>query len=160
MKDDGGATFHPYDELIVDEAQDFLRGDYLDFLDCCVTGGLSGGRVKLFGDFELISHSPASRQQSHGPFPQSDQTSLHPIQFRKLFLARKLSARLISSFVALTRFRQPLLRLLHIWQAAIVRRRSLAIANGQVGLRERYIAAIAPWLEILFLQNLRQQKMY
>ena len=41
-----------YQQLIVDEAQDFLRSGYIDFLDRSVVGGLQGGRVMLFGDFE------------------------------------------------------------------------------------------------------------
>jgi hypothetical protein len=53
---DGGHTgVEPYEELIVDEAQDFLRGSYIDFLDRSVIGGLKAGRVKLFGDFERQS---------------------------------------------------------------------------------------------------------
>lgn len=41
-----------FDELIVDEAQDLLRDNYLDFLDLSLAGGLSSGRWKLFGDFD------------------------------------------------------------------------------------------------------------
>jgi len=41
-----------FDELIIDEAQDILRGEYLDFLDLSVSGGLSAGKWKMFGDFE------------------------------------------------------------------------------------------------------------
>jgi len=41
-----------FDELIIDEAQDILRNEYLDFLDLSVRGGLSAGRWKMFGDFE------------------------------------------------------------------------------------------------------------
>jgi hypothetical protein len=44
-----------YDELIVDEAQDILRPDYLDVLDISLRGGLSSGRWRLFGDFEKQS---------------------------------------------------------------------------------------------------------
>jgi hypothetical protein len=40
------------DELIVDEAQDLLRDDYLDVFDLCLRGGLSAGRWRFFGDFE------------------------------------------------------------------------------------------------------------
>jgi hypothetical protein len=40
-----------FDALIVDEAQDILRKQYLDFLDLAVEGGLEGGRWTLFGDF-------------------------------------------------------------------------------------------------------------
>lgn len=45
-------ALQPYQQLIVDEAQDFLRNGYVDFLDRSVVGGLQRGRVMLFGDFE------------------------------------------------------------------------------------------------------------
>ena len=41
-----------FDVLVVDEAQDILRAEYLDFLDLSLQGGLSTGRSRLFGDFE------------------------------------------------------------------------------------------------------------
>lgn len=41
-----------FDELVIDEAQDILRENYLDFLDLNLKGGLSAGRWRLFGDFE------------------------------------------------------------------------------------------------------------
>lgn len=40
------------DFLIVDEIQDIAKSAYLDVLDLLVKGGLSEGRVLLFGDFE------------------------------------------------------------------------------------------------------------
>lgn len=40
------------DFLIIDEIQDLLTEPYLDVLDLMVKGGLSGGRVLMFGDFE------------------------------------------------------------------------------------------------------------
>lgn len=40
-----------YDTLIIDEAQDFMTLDFIDFLDSAVKGGLSAGKVMLFGDF-------------------------------------------------------------------------------------------------------------
>jgi hypothetical protein len=40
------------DFLIIDEVQDIARIPYLDVLDLMVKGGLNGGRVLLFGDFE------------------------------------------------------------------------------------------------------------
>lgn len=43
---------HQFDELIIDEAQDVLRDNYLDFLDLSLRGGLASGRWKFFGDFE------------------------------------------------------------------------------------------------------------
>ena len=41
-----------YDEIIVDETQDLLRNNYLDFIDLSLKGGLSAGKWKFFGDFE------------------------------------------------------------------------------------------------------------
>lgn len=40
------------DYLVVDEIQDIAREQYLDVLDLMVVGGLEGGRLLLFGDFE------------------------------------------------------------------------------------------------------------
>jgi superfamily I DNA/RNA helicase len=40
-----------YDELILDEAQDVLRHQFLDVLDFSFGGGLDGGYWRLFGDF-------------------------------------------------------------------------------------------------------------
>lgn len=40
------------DFLIVDEVQDLVTEPYLDVLDLMVKGGLAGGRILLFGDFE------------------------------------------------------------------------------------------------------------
>lgn len=47
-----GSSDYLFDELVIDEAQDILRGSYLDFLDLSLKGGLSAGRWRLFGDFE------------------------------------------------------------------------------------------------------------
>ena len=52
LEDDRGGTNSRYEQLIVDEAQDFLRDGYVDFLDRSLIGGLERGRVMLFGDFE------------------------------------------------------------------------------------------------------------
>jgi len=41
----------PYDELVVDEAQDVLRSQFLDVLDLSLDGGLREGRWRLLGDF-------------------------------------------------------------------------------------------------------------
>lgn len=41
-----------FDKLIVDEAQDVLRDNYLDLLDLSLKGGLATGRWMMFGDFE------------------------------------------------------------------------------------------------------------
>lgn len=42
----------PADFLIIDEVQDLLTEQYLDVLELTVKGGLAGGRVLMFGDFE------------------------------------------------------------------------------------------------------------
>jgi hypothetical protein len=56
-----GSDLEPFDELIVDEAQDIARDDYFDVLDLCLKGGLSAGRWRCFGDFEKQSiFSPVS----------------------------------------------------------------------------------------------------
>ncbi len=41
----------PYDEIILDEAQDVLCRNYLDVLDISLRDGLAGGRWRFFGDF-------------------------------------------------------------------------------------------------------------
>lgn len=41
-----------FDEVVIDEGQDVLRDVYVDVLDLCLKGGLSGGRWRVFGDFE------------------------------------------------------------------------------------------------------------
>ncbi len=42
----------PFDELVVDEAQDVAKHAYMDALDLCIRGGISGGRWRFFGDFD------------------------------------------------------------------------------------------------------------
>lgn len=51
------------DFLVVDEVQDLTSGPNLDIIDLLVKGGLAGGRVLLFGDFEgqAIFESGANR---------------------------------------------------------------------------------------------------
>ncbi len=41
-----------FDMLIVDEAQDIIKDEFLDVLDLLLVGGLSGGTWAFFGDFE------------------------------------------------------------------------------------------------------------
>jgi DNA polymerase III delta prime subunit len=43
---------YAFDQIIIDEAQDFLRNAYLDFIDLSLHGGWSLGKWMLFGDFE------------------------------------------------------------------------------------------------------------
>jgi len=52
LREDGRARF---DEIVLDEFQDFLLPNYLDFLDLIVEGGLAAGRWRAFGDFERQS---------------------------------------------------------------------------------------------------------
>jgi hypothetical protein len=51
----GDEQFEAFDELIVDEAQDILRDEYLDVLDLVLRGGLAAGQWRIFGDFERQS---------------------------------------------------------------------------------------------------------
>ena len=46
-----GKQTEQFEVLIIDEAQDVLRPDYLDFLDLCLMGGLAAGTWNMFGDF-------------------------------------------------------------------------------------------------------------
>jgi DNA polymerase III delta prime subunit len=41
-----------YDVLIIDEAQDILKEDYLDVLDLLLKGGICAGKWRFFGDFD------------------------------------------------------------------------------------------------------------
>jgi superfamily I DNA/RNA helicase len=45
-------TVPTFDEIVVDEAQDVIRSQYLDVLDVSLRGGLAAGRWRFFGDFE------------------------------------------------------------------------------------------------------------
>ncbi len=41
-----------FDKLIIDEGQDLIREEYLNFFDSMVTGGLINGNWEIYGDFE------------------------------------------------------------------------------------------------------------
>lgn len=41
-----------FDELVIDEGQDLMHQQYLDFLDLSVRGGWASGGWRLFGDFD------------------------------------------------------------------------------------------------------------
>ncbi|MEZ5343571.1 MAG: NERD domain-containing protein [Acidimicrobiales bacterium] len=60
----------PYDELIVDEAQDIARETYLDFLDLSLRGGLGAGRWRFFGDFERQAIYGTDNSDLRGQFAQ------------------------------------------------------------------------------------------
>ena len=47
-----GSTFPQFDFIVLDEAQDLIKEDFLDVLDLLLNGGLTGGRWAFFGDFE------------------------------------------------------------------------------------------------------------
>ena len=56
---------HSFDELIVDEAQDLFRAQFVDCLDVALRGGLSEGKWRCFGDLErqsLFSSNPDVRR--------------------------------------------------------------------------------------------------
>ena len=40
----------PWDQLVIDEGQDFMTNEVLDFLDACVIGGLESGKWRWFMD--------------------------------------------------------------------------------------------------------------
>lgn len=44
-------TFKPFDTLIIDEAQDLITSDNLDFFNEILLGGLNGGKWAIFADF-------------------------------------------------------------------------------------------------------------
>jgi hypothetical protein len=46
-----GNEMEPFDQLVIDEAQDIMHKPYLDLLDLVIKGGLSAGRWLMFGDF-------------------------------------------------------------------------------------------------------------
>lgn len=41
------------DKLVVDEAQDLIHDNYLEFMNCCLKKGLGRGRWTMFGDFSM-----------------------------------------------------------------------------------------------------------
>ncbi|WP_276308558.1 nuclease-related domain-containing DEAD/DEAH box helicase [Thermoflavimicrobium daqui] len=43
--------FRPFDKIIIDEAQDLLKENYLDVVDALLDGGLAGGKWEMYGDF-------------------------------------------------------------------------------------------------------------
>lgn len=42
-----------YDKIVVDEAQDLIRDNYLEVMGACLEKGLSRGRWTMFGDFSM-----------------------------------------------------------------------------------------------------------
>lgn len=59
-----------YDLIIVDEAQDLMKDDYLDVLDLVLIGGLSGGSWAFFGDFEKQAIYASDPKESGEKFLQ------------------------------------------------------------------------------------------
>ena len=68
--DGGGALVSDF--LIVDEIQDMATDSYLDVLDLMVAGGLTEGRMLLFGDFErqaiFDNQTGRDRLRSRAPY--------------------------------------------------------------------------------------------
>ena len=46
-------SLNKYDVIIVDEAQDLINEKYLKIFDALITGGLSRGKWRMFGDFSM-----------------------------------------------------------------------------------------------------------
>lgn len=44
-----------FDQLVIDEAQDLITDEYLEFLNSILKGGLTDGQWRMFGDFERQS---------------------------------------------------------------------------------------------------------
>jgi len=42
-----------FDKIIIDEAQDLIRTQYIKIMDLCIKNGFSRGRWTMFGDFEM-----------------------------------------------------------------------------------------------------------
>lgn len=42
-----------FDKIVIDEAQDLIRGSYLDVLNSCLKKGLARGKWTMFGDFSM-----------------------------------------------------------------------------------------------------------
>ncbi|SDU50317.1 nuclease-related domain-containing DEAD/DEAH box helicase [Desulfobacula phenolica] len=55
-----------YDYLVMDEAQDMLRENYIDFLDLLLQNGLKNGTWNFFGDFENQRIYSASKMDLDG----------------------------------------------------------------------------------------------
>ena len=51
MLGDAEKQAEQFEVMIIDEAQDILRPNYLDFLDLCLADGLAAGTWNMFGDF-------------------------------------------------------------------------------------------------------------
>ena len=47
--------FPLFDQLVIDEAQDLITDEYLEFLNSILKGGLTEGHWRMFGDFERQS---------------------------------------------------------------------------------------------------------
>lgn len=49
---DDKCDFQKFDFIVLDEAQDLIRNEFVDILDILLMGGLAGGKWAFFGDFE------------------------------------------------------------------------------------------------------------
>lgn len=98
-----------FDTLIVDEAQDLCQSPYLEIFDLALTGGLSGGRWAMFGDF---TNQAIYLSQAADPERNLMQYCAHPARRNLLINCRNTppiahdTARVARSAVPETRFRQ------------------------------------------------------
>lgn len=54
-----------FDRIIVDEAQDIMTTEYLDFIDACLKRGISRGKWCFFGDFNKQAIYSEGKTESH-----------------------------------------------------------------------------------------------
>lgn len=86
----------PFDVLVVDEAQDIMRDQFLDALDLSLGGGLAAGRWRFFSDF--------ARQSIYGSKPLSLEEFLEKMQGRAFKVPLRVNCRntpRIASYVGL-----------------------------------------------------------
>ena len=89
----------PFDEVVIDEAQDLVNSYTLDFLNLAMSGGFAGGRWAIFGDF--------TRQALYGenvdPIPVLSRYSEHFVR-AKLTLNCRNSRRIAEETTILSGF--------------------------------------------------------
>lgn len=75
-------TRKPYDEIILDEAQDVLCRNYLDVLDLSLANGIAGGNWRFFGDFDwqrIYDTRSLSLDSFLNPPPEGQATGMKPV---------------------------------------------------------------------------------
>jgi hypothetical protein len=96
------------DFLVIDELQDLAREPFLDVLDLLVRGGLHGGRLLLFGDFEhqAIYNGPDGRDLLRQRIPRLASHRL-TVNCRNLPRIGTVVKRLSHMVPGYSRFRRP-----------------------------------------------------